>query len=108
MLLNEFKTSKRVNQVILQSNKPSRAGDLQDNVYSPSCSHPVRILMKEAALRQKFDPERLSSTHAKKVIRRKFLDLPALSPCGRCILDCGNPSFIGEFRSKKDDSDLKE
>jgi hypothetical protein len=40
----------------------------------------VRILMNDAALRQNLDPDRLSFTHAIRVIRRKLASMPALSP----------------------------
>lgn len=76
--LDEFKTHMRGGQVVLRSKTPEL---VEQEFYGMMLAHrAVRTLMNEAALRQNIDPDRLSFTHAIRVIRRKLAAMPALSP----------------------------
>jgi hypothetical protein len=76
--LDEFKTHMRGGQVVLRSKTPEL---VEQEFYGMMLAHrAVRTLMNEAALRQNLDPDRLSFTHAIRVIRRKLASMPALSP----------------------------
>lgn len=76
--LDEFKTHMRGGQVVLRSKTPEL---VEQEFYGMMLAHrAVRTLMNEAALRQNLDPDRLSFTHAIRVIRRKLAAMPALSP----------------------------
>jgi hypothetical protein len=76
--LDEFKTHMRGGQVVLRSKTPEL---VEQEFYGMMLAHrAVRSLMNEAALRQNLDPDRLSFTHAIRVIRRKLASKPALPP----------------------------
>jgi len=76
--LDEFKTHMRGGQVVLRSKTPEL---VEQEFYGMMLAHwAVRSLMNEAALRQNLDPDRLSFTHAIRVIRRKLAAMPALPP----------------------------
>lgn len=76
--LDEFKTHMRGGQIVLRSKTPEL---VEQEFYGMMLAHrAVRCLMNEAALRQNLDPDRLSFTHAIRVIRRKLAAMPALSP----------------------------
>jgi hypothetical protein len=76
--LDEFKTHMRGGQIVLRSKTPEL---VEQEFYGMMLAHrAVRSLMNEAALRQNIDPDRLSFTHAIRVIRRKLAAMPALSP----------------------------
>lgn len=76
--LDEFKTHMRGGQVVLRSKTPEL---VEQEFYGMMLAHrAVRSLMNEAALRQNLDPDRLSFTHAIRVIRRKLAVMPALPP----------------------------
>jgi hypothetical protein len=76
--LDEFKTPMRGGQVVLRSKTPEL---VEQEFYGMMLAHrAVRTLMNEAALRPNIVPDRLSFTHAIRVIRRKLAAMPALSP----------------------------
>lgn len=76
--LDEFKTHMRGGQIVLRSKTPIL---VEQEFYGMMLAHrAVRALMNEAALRQNLDPDRLSFTHAIRVIRRKLASTPALPP----------------------------
>ncbi len=76
--LDEFKTHMRGGRVVLRSKTPEL---VEQEFYGMMLAHrAVRSLMNEAALRQNIDPDRLSFTHAIRVIRRKLAAKPALPP----------------------------
>lgn len=76
--LDEFKTHMRGGQVVLRSKTPEL---VEQEFYGMMLAHrAVRTLMNEATMRQNLDPDRLSFTHAIRVIRRKLAAMPALSP----------------------------
>jgi hypothetical protein len=76
--LDEFKTHMRGGQVVLRSKIPEL---VEQEFYGMKLAHrTVRTFMNEEAWRQKLDPDRLSFTHATRVIRRKLAAMPALSP----------------------------
>lgn len=76
--LDEFKTHMRGGQLVLRSKTPAL---VEQEFYGMMLAHrAVRTLMNEAAMRQNLDPDRLSFTHAVRVIRRKLAAMPALSP----------------------------
>lgn len=76
--LDEFKTHMRGGQIVLRSKTPEL---IEQEFYGMMLAHrAVRTLMNEAALQQNLDPDRLSFTHAIRVIRRKLVAMPAFSP----------------------------
>lgn len=76
--LDEFKTHMRGGQIVLRSKTPEL---VEQEFYGMMLAHrAVRCLMHEAALRQNIDPDRLSFTHAIRVVRRKLVSMPAFSP----------------------------
>lgn len=76
--LDEFKTHLRGGQVVLRSKTPEL---VEQEFYGMMLAHrAVRSLMNEAALRQNLDPDRISFTHAIRVVRRKLAAMPALPP----------------------------
>lgn len=78
VVLDEFKTHLRGGQVVLRSKTPEL---VEQEFWGMMLAHrAVRALMQEAALRQNLDPDRLSFTHALRVIRRKLAAAPALPP----------------------------
>jgi hypothetical protein len=85
--LDEFKTHMRGGQVVLRSKTPEL---VEQEFYGMMLAHRVvRSLMNESALRQNLDPDRLSFTHAIRVIRRKLAAMPAFFPSGGRSVDGG-------------------
>jgi hypothetical protein len=77
---DEFKTHLRGAQVVLRSKTP----DLVRQEFFGLClaHYAVRGLMLEAAGQDTLDPDRLSFTHAVRVVRRKLAAPPVFSPSG--------------------------
>jgi hypothetical protein len=79
--LAELKTQLRGAQVVLRSKTPAL---VRQEVWGLLLAHfAVRGLMHEAALKADEDPDRLSFSHAVRVIRRKLPRFAALSPSGQ-------------------------
>ena len=79
--LAELKTQPRGARVVLRSKTPEL---VRQEVWGLLLAHfAVRGLMHEAALRADEDPDRLSFSHAVRVVRRKVPLLAALSPSGQ-------------------------
>lgn len=77
-VLDEFKTHLRGGHVVLRSKTPELVAQ---EFWGMMLAHrAVRALMQEAALQEKWDPDRLSFTHTIRVIRRKLAAAPAISP----------------------------
>src|SRR5215210_3541520 len=82
--LAELKTGLRGAQVVLRSKTPEL---VRQEVWGLLLAHfAVRGLMHEAALRADEDPDRLSFSHAVRVIRRKLPQFAALPPPARHAL----------------------
>jgi hypothetical protein len=79
--LAELKTQLRGARVVLRSKTPDL---VRQEVWGLLLAHfAVRGLMHEAALRADEDPDRLSFSHAVRVVRRKLPQFVALSPSGQ-------------------------
>src|SRR3954468_24541791 len=79
--LAELKTHLRGAQVVLRSKTPEL---VRQEFWGLLLAHfAVRGLMHEAALRADEDPDRLSFSHAVRVVRRKLPLFAALSPSGQ-------------------------
>jgi hypothetical protein len=79
--LAELKTQLRGARVVLRSKTPAL---VRQEVWGLLLAHfAVRGLMHEAALQADEDPDRLSFSHAVRVIRRKIPHFAALSPSGQ-------------------------
>jgi hypothetical protein len=79
--LAELKTQLRGAQVVLRSKTPEL---VRQEIWGLLLSHfAVRGLMHEAALQADEDPDRLSFSHAVRVVRRKIPHFAALSPSGQ-------------------------
>jgi hypothetical protein len=79
--LAELKTQLRGARVVLRSKTPEL---VRQEVWGLLLAHfAVRGLMHEAALRADEDPDRLSFSHAVRVVRRKVPLFAALSPSGQ-------------------------
>jgi Insertion element 4 transposase N-terminal/Transposase DDE domain len=79
--LAELKTQLRGARVVLRSKTPEL---VRQEVWGLLLAHfAVRGLMHEAALQADEDPDRLSFSHAVRVIRRKIPHFAALSPSGQ-------------------------
>jgi hypothetical protein len=79
--LAELKTQLRGAQVVLRSKTPEL---VRQEFWGLLLAHfAVRGLMHEAALKADEDPDRLSFSHAVRVVRRKVPLFPALSPAGQ-------------------------
>ena len=79
--LAELKTQLRGARVVLRSKTPEL---VRQEVWGLLLAHfAVRGLMHEAALRADEDPDRLSFSHAVRVVRRKLPQFAALSPSGQ-------------------------
>jgi IS4 transposase len=79
--LAELKTQLRGAQVVLRSKTPAL---VRQEFWGLLLAHfAVRGLMHEAALKADEDPDRLSFSHAVRVVRRKLPLLAALSPSGQ-------------------------
>lgn len=77
-VFDELKTHLRGGQVVLRSKSPEL---VEQEFYGLLLAHwAVRCLMHEAAQREGLDPDRLSFSHAVRVVRRKLAAGPALSP----------------------------
>ncbi len=75
---DELKTHLRGGQVVLRSKTPEL---IEQELYGLLLAHrAVRWLMHQAARKAELDPDRLSFTHAVRVVRRKLADRPAFSP----------------------------
>ena len=75
---DELKTHLRGGQVVLRSKTPEL---IEQELYGLLLAHrAVRSLMHQAARKAELDPDRLSFTHAVRVVRRKLADRPAFSP----------------------------
>ncbi len=78
--LAELKTGLRGARVVLRSKTPEL---VRQEFWGLLLAHfAVRGLMHEAALRADEDPDRLSFSHAVRVVRRKLPLFAALSPSG--------------------------
>ena len=79
--LAELKTQLRGARVVLRSKTPAL---VKQEVWGLLLAHfAVRGLMHEAALQADEDPDRLSFSHAVRVVRRKLPHFAALSPSGQ-------------------------
>ena len=79
--LAELKTGLRGAQVVLRSKTPEL---VRQEVWGLLLAHfAIRGLMHEAALQAEEDPDRLSFSHAVRVVRRKLPQFVALSPSGQ-------------------------
>jgi Insertion element 4 transposase N-terminal/Transposase DDE domain len=75
---DEMKTHLRGGQVVLRSKTPEL---IEQEFYGLLLAHrAVRALMFKAARKAELDPDRLSFTHAVRVVRRKLAERPAFSP----------------------------
>jgi hypothetical protein len=82
--LAELKTQLRGARVVLRSKTPAL---VRQEVWGLLLAHfAVRGLMHEAALQADEDPDRLSFSHAVRVLRRKLPHFVALSPSGQACL----------------------
>lgn len=76
--LDELKTHLRGGRVVLRSKTPEL---VEQECYGLLLAHrAVRALMLQAANQAALDPDRLSFTHAVRVVRRKLAHRPAFSP----------------------------
>ena len=98
--LAELKTQLRGARVVLRSKTPEL---VRQEVWGLLLAHfAVRGLMHEAALRADEDPDRLSFSHAVRVVRRKlplFAALPPLGPGAPCIGRCWMRSWRSARRA---------
>jgi hypothetical protein len=78
---DEFKTHLRGAQIVLRSKRPDLV--IQEFYGFMMAHFAVRGLMHEAALKEDVDPDRLSFTHAVRVIRRKLPRFASLPPSGK-------------------------
>jgi hypothetical protein len=82
--LAELKTQLRGARVVLRSKTPEL---VRQEVWGLLLAHfAIRGLMHEAALQADEDPDRLSFSHAVRVVRRKLPQFVALSPSGQACL----------------------
>jgi hypothetical protein len=81
---DELKTHLRGRQITLRSKTPDL---VRQEFYGLMLAHfAIRGLMHEAALKGEVDPDRLSFTHAVRVIRRKIARFASLPPSGEACL----------------------
>jgi hypothetical protein len=79
--LDELKTHLRGSKIVLRSKTPDL---VRQEFYGLMMAHfAVRGLMHEAALKADEDPDRLSYTHAVRVVRRKLPAYNAIPPSGQ-------------------------
>ena len=79
--LDELKTHLRGARIVLRSKTPQL---VEQEFYGLLLAHyAVRGLMHEAALRADQDPDRLSYTHAVRVVRRKLPAAVAIPPSAK-------------------------
>ena len=77
-LFDEFKTHLRANSTVLRSKTPDL---VQQELWGLLLAHfAIRQLMAQAAWDRGLDPDRLSFTHALRVIKRKMPQAAALPP----------------------------
>lgn len=78
--LDELKTHLRGAHIVLRSKTPDL---VRQEFYGFLMAHfAIRVLMHEAALKAKQDPDRLSFLHAVRVVRRKLPVFSAIPPSG--------------------------
>jgi hypothetical protein len=97
--LAELKTELRGARVVLRSKTPEL---VRQEVWGLLLAHfAVRGLMHEAALQADEDPDRLSFSHAVRVVRRKIPQFAALSPSGQaCPASGGAERNSGRARGE--------
>ena len=84
---DELKTHLRGARIVLRSKRPDL---VEQEFYGLLLAHfAIRCLMHEAALKGEVDPDRLSFTHAVRVIHRKLLPWAATPPSGPCEVPPG-------------------
>ena len=77
-VFDEFKTHMRSTSTVLRSKTPAL---VEQELWGLLLAHfAVRQLMEQAAWQQQIDPDRLSFTHALRVIKRKMPQAAALPP----------------------------
>ena len=77
-VLDEFKTHLRANSTVLRSKTPDL---VQQELWGLLLAHfAIRQLMAQAAWDRGLDPDRLSFSHAVRVIKRKMPQAAALPP----------------------------
>jgi hypothetical protein len=77
-VFDEFKTHLRANSTVLRSKTPEL---VQQEMWGLLLAHfAIRQLMAQAAWSSKLDPDRLSFTHAVRVIKRKMPQAAAIPP----------------------------
>ena len=82
--LDELKTHLRGAHIVLRSKSPDL---VRQEFYGFMLAHfAIRGLMHEAALKADVDPDKLSFTHAVRVLRRKLSHFVALPPSGQAGL----------------------
>lgn len=78
-VFDEFKTHMRSASTVLRSKTPAL---VQQELWGLLLAHfAIRQLMAQAAWQHKVDPDRLSFTHALRVIKRKMPQAAAFPPC---------------------------
>jgi hypothetical protein len=81
-VFDEFKTHMRSASTVLRSKTPQL---VEQELWGLLLAHfAVRQLMEQAAWRQDIDPDRLSFTHALRVIKRKMPQAAAIPPLSAC------------------------
>jgi hypothetical protein len=77
-LFDELKTHLRGGRIVLRSKQPEL---VEQEFYGLLLAHwTVRCLMYEAAQGEKLPPDKLSFTHALRIVRRKLATWPAIPP----------------------------
>lgn len=77
-VFDEFKTHMRSNSTVLRSKTPKL---VEQELWGLLLAHfAIRQLMEQAAWQHKIDPDRLSFTHALRVIKRKMPQAAAIPP----------------------------
>ena len=77
-MFDEFKTHLRANSTVLRSKTPEL---VQQELWGLLLAHfVIRQLMTQAAWPRGLDPDRLSFTHAVRVIKRKMPQAAAVPP----------------------------
>ncbi len=77
-VFDEFKTHLRANSTVLRSKTPEL---VQQELWGLLLAHfAIRQLMAQAAWARELDPDRLSLTHAVRVIKRKMPQAAAVPP----------------------------
>ena len=83
-VFDEFKTHLRANSTVLRSKTPEL---VQQELWGLLLAHfAIRQLMVQAAWPHGLDPDRLSFTHAVRVIKRKMPQAAAAPPLGVWLL----------------------